>query len=67
MLCVRALTVNNAPVVLTPIPSQNALPSQLYNYTVKNGTFLDVDAGDVLTCTAVVRACSVAPYLSYRS
>ena len=43
--------VNDAPVVSSPISTQNASEDSSFEFTVPSNTFTDVD-GDVLTCSA---------------
>ncbi len=43
---------NTAPSVLSTIPDQVGTESVAFNYTVPAGTFVDADAGDILTYSA---------------
>jgi hypothetical protein len=48
---------NLAPYVAIAIPDQDALPDWPFNFTVAPGSIADPDAGDPITCEAVVRVC----------
>jgi Ca2+-binding RTX toxin-like protein len=43
---------NDAPVLANALLDQNATQDQLFNFVVPGNTFLDIDAGDVLTYSA---------------
>ncbi|MEH2128641.1 DUF4347 domain-containing protein, partial [Nostoc sp.] len=52
---VFTLTVNNtndAPQLASPIAPQQATEDAVFNFTIPANTFIDVDAGDILTYTA---------------
>jgi Ca2+-binding RTX toxin-like protein len=46
--------VNDFPTLAVPIPDQNATQGSAFNFTLAPGTFLEVDAGDLLTYTATL-------------
>jgi alpha-tubulin suppressor-like RCC1 family protein/uncharacterized protein YpmS len=58
--------VNDAPVLVNPIPNRIATEGTAYAYTVPSNTFVDVDSGDVLTYTATQENGSALPaWLSF--
>ncbi|MFN6451438.1 MAG: putative Ig domain-containing protein [Nostoc sp. EfeVER01] len=68
---VFTLTVNNtndAPQVASPIASQQATEDAVFNFTIPANTFIDVDAGDILTYTATLENDSPLPsWLSFNA
>ncbi|TNF38617.1 MAG: tandem-95 repeat protein, partial [Deltaproteobacteria bacterium] len=54
VFAIEVLGQNDAPEVVTPLPGQVALEGDPFVLAVPDGTFVDVDAGDVLTLTAFV-------------
>ncbi len=60
-----ASTVNNAPIVASPIPNQNAPEDAPFNFVVDANTFSDVD-GDGLTYSATLAGGGALPaWLSF--
>ncbi len=57
------LNANDAPVVVTPIPGQNAIPGVLFSLIFDAGTFTDVDIpfGDALSYSATLEDGSALP------
>ncbi|KPA17908.1 Dystroglycan-type cadherin-like domain protein, partial [Candidatus Magnetomorum sp. HK-1] len=52
-----ALTVNNvndSPTIVTEIPDQTIKQDEIFNFTVDENTFEEVDAGDILTYTSTL-------------
>jgi VCBS repeat-containing protein len=52
---------NDAPIVAIELPDQNASPSKSYSWQVPTGSFVDIDAGDVLTYRATLADGSALP------
>lgn len=48
------VNTNDAPVASMALVSQSAAANQAFSYTVPSGAFTDVDAGDVLTYSAML-------------
>ncbi|NVK02981.1 MAG: cadherin-like domain-containing protein, partial [Oceanospirillaceae bacterium] len=46
--------VNDAPTVASAMPDQTTAEDAVFSFTVPNGTFTDVDAGDVLSFSATL-------------
>jgi Ca2+-binding RTX toxin-like protein len=46
--------INDAPVVAQPIAAASATEDEVFSFTIPNGTFLNVDAGDTLSYTATL-------------
>ncbi|MEH2354514.1 putative Ig domain-containing protein, partial [Nostoc sp.] len=65
------LTVNNtndAPQVASPITPQQATEDAVFNFTIPANTFIDVDAGDILTYTATLENDNPLPsWLSFNA
>jgi len=58
--------VNDAPVLVNPIPNRIATEGTAYAYTIPSNTFVDVDSGDILTYTATQSNGSALPeWLSF--
>jgi Ca2+-binding RTX toxin-like protein len=58
--------VNDAPVLVEPIPDQAATEDQAFAFTVGSGAFTDVDAGDALAYGATLEDGSALPgWLSF--
>ena len=51
-ITVDVTPVNDAPTVAQELPDQRAVVAQAFSFTLPNGTFADVDAGDSLTYEA---------------
>jgi Ca2+-binding RTX toxin-like protein len=51
---VTVTNTNDAPTVVTPLPTQQANETQAFSYVVPAGTFGDEDAGDSLTLSATL-------------
>ncbi len=51
---VTVTNTNDAPMVVIPLPGQQANETQAFSYVVPAGTFGDVDAGDSLTFSATL-------------
>ncbi|MDZ8089585.1 MAG: putative Ig domain-containing protein, partial [Nostoc sp. DedQUE12b] len=68
---VFTLTVNNtndAPQVASPIANQQATEDAVFNFTIPANTFIDVDAGDILTYTATLENGNPLPsWLSFNA
>lgn len=63
---IEVLNVNDAPIVLTPIPALTLLEDEAFSYTLPENTFLDVDAGDSLGYSATLTDGSALPsWLSF--
>lgn len=52
-LTINVINVNEAPIVVNAIPTQNAEENSPFNFTIPTNTFNDIDVGDVLTYSAV--------------
>ena len=62
----NVLNVNDAPTAATPVVSQQAKIDAPFSFTVPANTFLDIDAGDMLTYTAKLADGSALPaWLSF--
>ncbi len=60
--------VNTAPVVNTPLPDQSVQQGGAVNYTVPVSSFVDADAGDVLSYSATLSDGTVLPsWLSFNA
>ncbi|MDZ8029624.1 putative Ig domain-containing protein [Nostoc sp. DedSLP04] len=53
--------VNDPPVLVKEIADQQVTEDTLFNFTVPNDTFSDVDAGDILTYTATLENDELLP------
>lgn len=63
---IEVLNVNDAPIVVTPLPAQTLLEDAAFSYTLPENTFLDVDAGDSLSYSATLTDGSALPsWLSF--
>lgn len=59
-------TVNDTPVVVNPIPNQNATEDSLFNFQFAANTFNDLDIGDTLTYSAQLAGGGALPgWLSF--
>jgi Ca2+-binding RTX toxin-like protein len=52
---------NDAPIVVVPLLSQQAVETLTFTYVVPTGTFADVDVGDVLTLSATLSGGAALP------
>ncbi len=58
--------VNDAPMVLTPLPAQSAVEDQSFSYVIPADTFSDIDVDDSLTLSATLADGSALPsWLSF--
>jgi Ca2+-binding RTX toxin-like protein len=58
---VSVLNVNDAPVVSMAVAGQTAAEDAAFSFTIPDGTFTDVDAGDSLTLSATLADGSALP------
>ncbi|PSF31178.1 hypothetical protein C7H19_23250 [Aphanothece hegewaldii CCALA 016] len=62
----NVVNVNDAPVVLNPLPEQSIFGEANFTYTFAENTFGDVDAGDMLTYSATLESGADLPsWLSF--
>jgi len=50
----EVVNINDAPMVINPISNQEALQGEAYDFTIPENTFDDIDAGDILSLTALL-------------
>lgn len=66
VFALEVVNVNDAPIVVTPLPAQTLLEDEAFSYTLPANTFLDVDAGDSLIYAATLTDGSALPsWLSF--
>ncbi|MEH2061511.1 MAG: putative Ig domain-containing protein, partial [Nostoc sp.] len=59
---------NDAPVVVNEIANQQAIEDTVFSFTLPENTFIDVDAGDTLTYTAILdNGDSLPSWLSFNA
>ncbi|MDM3857780.1 MAG: putative Ig domain-containing protein [Aphanizomenon gracile PMC649.10] len=60
--------INNAPVLSNAITDQNAKQGTAFNFQIPSNTFIDIDAGDVLTYSATLENGNALPtWLTFNS
>ncbi len=66
VFALEVVNTNDAPIVVTALPAQTLLEDEAFSYTLPESTFLDVDAGDSLSYSAMLTDGSALPtWLSF--